>query len=250
MYIKAKQGYNIVINDIEVSFQNGKDYIYVDDEKFNNSNDAKRVMQFLDIKDKVDDTNVKKTKKHYGVQKVAPETFVAFSSQTKKQTGAHVFDPNNESDNREVIKEKVLLSEQKPKTANNKKEEKVEETNTEEVNTEEANISENKKANVNEETNTEETNVNEVEEKPVEEVEETKDPIEDKESVENNETVEEVKDPIETNESEEVVENNEEDNIETVTASEDIEAEKKTKSVGRPRKTSSVKRRGRKTKKK
>ena len=110
--IKAKQGYNIVINDINISLQNGKDYIEVDDELFSSSSDVKRVLKFIDIeKVKVKKEKVKTidtTPIH--VEKPANGVVMMQNDEKTRNTGAVVFDPNKEANPSVVHTENKLIS--------------------------------------------------------------------------------------------------------------------------------------------
>ena len=114
MRIKAKKGYNIVINDINISLQNGKDYIDVDDELFNSSADAKRVLKFIDIekvkvkKEKAKTKTIDTTPIH--AEKPANGVVMMQNDEKQHNTGAVVFDPNKEADTSSVHTESKLIS--------------------------------------------------------------------------------------------------------------------------------------------
>ena len=112
MRIKAKKGYNIVINDINISLQNGKDYIDVDDELFNSSADAKRVLKFIDIEKVKVKKEKAKTIDTTPIHAEKPANGVVMMQNDEKQhnTGAVVFDPNKEADTSSVHTESKLIS--------------------------------------------------------------------------------------------------------------------------------------------
>ena len=137
--IKAKQGYNIVINDINISLQNGKDYIDVDDELFNGSSDAKRVLKFIDIeKVKAKKERVKTidtTPIH--VEKPANGVVMMQNDEKARNTGAVVFDPNKEANpsvvntENKLISDKIEVKAKESSASVNVKEEKKEELKVE-----------------------------------------------------------------------------------------------------------------------
>ena len=132
MKIKAKKGYNIIINDINISLHHGAKPVYVDDETFNNSADVKRLQQFIEIvkdedieEQKEDNSNVTKIVQNSG------NTFVIDTEQSQQKVtkGVVIADPNNEVKNAKTIKAATV--EKKVEPAIEKKVETKTDTKTE-----------------------------------------------------------------------------------------------------------------------
>ena len=98
MKIKAKKGYNVIINDLNISLSaNGKSVI-VDEEAFNNSIDAKQLSKFIEIIN--DDTDVSSSAAsapNINVQanKVSDQAFVIGTDNNKPIGNAVLMDPDN-----------------------------------------------------------------------------------------------------------------------------------------------------------
>lgn len=109
MRIKAKSGYTVNITDINISLQNNRDFIEVDDDIFNNSIDAKKLMKYIEIdNDTANIASIQPNKEKVAgatvhAAEVIPNTFVITEAITEKQTNSIVFDPNNEA-NLNVVK--------------------------------------------------------------------------------------------------------------------------------------------------
>lgn len=98
MKIKAKKGYNVIINDLNLSLSSNGKSIEVDEEKFNNSTDAKQLLKFIEIiKDDVNTNEVTSTKSNNNVQanKVSDQAFVIGSDNNKPIENAVLMDPDN-----------------------------------------------------------------------------------------------------------------------------------------------------------
>ena len=82
MRIKAKQGYNVILNDINIALQSGRDFIEIDEKLFNKSNDAKKFQHLIEI----DTGKAKKTKKAdktpLNIVQTASNIFIADTNQT------------------------------------------------------------------------------------------------------------------------------------------------------------------------
>lgn len=119
--IKPKKGYNVIISDLNLVLKSANDtWINVEEDKLNNSTDAKAVWNLLIIEDaaKVDDKK-KETKKETKPVQTEKTTFVAHEKKEKQPEGVFVAQP------KEV--EEIKVEE--------KTEEKVEEVKTEKVET-------------------------------------------------------------------------------------------------------------------
>ena len=114
MRVKAKPGYNIILGDINISLQNGRDFIEVDDKLFNKSNDAKKFKHLIEI----DTNNTKKIKENkkepFQVIQTSATSFVANVDQPAKQSGTIVYDPNSEADLK-VVQSKQSIDNEKLK---------------------------------------------------------------------------------------------------------------------------------------
>lgn len=117
MRIKAKANYNVHITDINVSLQHSKGFVEIDDDVFNNSQDAKRLAQFIEIENI--NTSNKNTVKAKAVKdsavtmkQVSNTAFVVTADEPAKQSGTIVFDPNNEADLNKVTTPEIILSSQ------------------------------------------------------------------------------------------------------------------------------------------
>lgn len=117
MRIRAKANYNVHITDINVSLQHSKGFVEIDDDVFNNSQDAKRLAQFIEIKNI--NTSNKNTVKAKAVKdsavtmkQVSNTAFVVTADEPAKQSGTIVFDPNNEADLNKVTTPEIILSSQ------------------------------------------------------------------------------------------------------------------------------------------
>lgn len=120
--IKPKKGYNVIISDLNLVLKSANDtWVNVEEDKLNNSTDAKAVWNLLIIEDaaKVDDKK-KETKKETKPVQTEKTTFVAHEKKEKQPEGVFVAQPKEE-----VKEEKV----------EEKTEEKVEEVKTEKVET-------------------------------------------------------------------------------------------------------------------
>ena len=119
MQIKAKQGYNVIINDIDVSLLSGKDFIEISDELLNSSADFKKLSHLIEIKGKK--TAVKKTesvKQKTNVNVVQTEnnmTTIDMNTETKKSDMV-VFTPDLLKDNK-TVKEQPIKQEQVKNTS-------------------------------------------------------------------------------------------------------------------------------------
>lgn len=117
MRIRAKANYNVHITDINVSLQHSKGFVEIDDDVFNNSQDAKRLAQFIEIENI--NTSNKNTVKAKAVKdsavtmkQVSNTAFVVTADEPAKQSGTIVFDPNNEADLNKVTTPEIILSSQ------------------------------------------------------------------------------------------------------------------------------------------
>lgn len=98
MKIKAKKGYNVIINDLNISLSaNGKSVI-VDEEAFNNSIDAKQLSKFIEIINDDTDTDVSSSAAsniNVQVSKVSDQAFVMGTDNNKPIGNAVLMDPDN-----------------------------------------------------------------------------------------------------------------------------------------------------------
>ena len=100
MKIRAKQGYNVELNDIKVSLQANRDWILVDDEVFKNSIDAKSLMKYIETC--ADDTETEsevspKTISNTMVKQTNTGAFIIGTNDgTPVMPNSFVADPNNE----------------------------------------------------------------------------------------------------------------------------------------------------------
>ena len=117
MRIRAKANYNVHITDINVSLQHSKGFVEIDDDVFNNSQDAKRLAQFIEIENIntfSKNTVTAKAVKDSAVtmKQVSNTAFVVTADEPAKQSGTIVFDPNNEADLNKVTTPEIILSSQ------------------------------------------------------------------------------------------------------------------------------------------
>ena len=63
MQIKAKKGYNVILNDIDISLLAEQDYLDVSDELLNSSSDFKKLSHLIEIKGKKSITKKNETDK-------------------------------------------------------------------------------------------------------------------------------------------------------------------------------------------
>ena len=117
MRIRAKANYNVHITDINVSLQHSKGFVKIDDDVFNNSQDAKRLAQFIEIENintSNKNTVTAKAVKDSAVtmKQVSNTAFVVTADEPAKQSGTIVFDPNNEADLNKVTTPEIILSSQ------------------------------------------------------------------------------------------------------------------------------------------
>lgn len=117
MRIRAKANYNVHITDINVSLQHSKGFVEIDDDVFNNSQDAKRLAQFIEIENiNTSNKNTVKTKavkdSAVTMKQVSNTAFVVTADEPAKQSGTIVFDPNNEADLNKVTTPEIILSSQ------------------------------------------------------------------------------------------------------------------------------------------
>lgn len=117
MRIKAKANYNVHITDINVSLQHSKGFVEIDDDVFNNSQDAKRLAQFIEIENiNTSNKNTVKAKvvkdSAVTMKQVSNTAFVVTADEPAKQSGTIVFDPNNEADLNKVTTPEIILSSQ------------------------------------------------------------------------------------------------------------------------------------------
>lgn len=117
MRIRAKANYNVHITDINVSLQHSKGFVEIDDDVFNNSQDAKRLVQFIEIENiNTSNKNTVKTKavkdSAVTMKQVSNTAFVVTADEPAKQSGTIVFDPNNEADLNKVTTPEIILSSQ------------------------------------------------------------------------------------------------------------------------------------------
>lgn len=100
MKIRAKQGYNVELNDIKVSLQTSRDWVLVDDEVFKNSIDAKSLMKYIEIC--ADDVETKsevspKVISNTMVKQTNTGAFIIGTNDgTPVMPNSFVADPNNE----------------------------------------------------------------------------------------------------------------------------------------------------------
>lgn len=98
MKIKAKKGYNVVINDLNISLSTGGKSVIVDEEAFNNSIDAKQLSKFIEIINDNTDTDVSSSAApNINVQanKVSDQAFVMGTDNNKPIENAVLMDPDN-----------------------------------------------------------------------------------------------------------------------------------------------------------
>ena len=117
MRIRAKANYNVHITDINVSLQHSKGFVEIDDDVFNNSQDAKRLAQFIEIENintSSKNTVTAKAVKDSAVtmKQISNTAFVVTADEPAKQSGTIVFDPNNEADLNKVTTPEIILSSQ------------------------------------------------------------------------------------------------------------------------------------------
>lgn len=100
MKIRAKQGYNVELNDIKVSLQASRDWVLVDDEVFKNSIDAQSLMKYIEIC--TNDVEAKsevspKTISNTMVKQTNTGAFIIGANDgTPVMPNSFVADPNNE----------------------------------------------------------------------------------------------------------------------------------------------------------
>lgn len=94
MRIKAKDGYNVIINDLNLALEHGNGFYEVSEEDFHNSNDAKTLIDYIEIDNSKSEN--KKEIKQTNVKKVN-EAYILDNDENEKQTNAVVIDPNNEA---------------------------------------------------------------------------------------------------------------------------------------------------------
>lgn len=144
MKIKAKQGYNIDLNDINVSLQASKGWIEIDDDLFYSSKDVKRLMKFIDIfldtdagdaeTIKQESIEIRKPVFSVSVQKDNKGNYIVGTLENKTPSNVIIMDPNDElvqPEPKNIIssgvekKKKVLKEEPVKKEEPAKKEEPV-----------------------------------------------------------------------------------------------------------------------------
>lgn len=144
MKIKAKQGYNIDLNDINVSLQASKGWIEIDDDLFYSSKDVKRLMKFIDIfldtdagdaeTIKQESIEIRKPVFSVSVQKDNKGNYIVGTLENKTPNNVIIMDPNDElvqPEPKNIIssgvekKKKVLKEEPAKKEESIKKEEIV-----------------------------------------------------------------------------------------------------------------------------
>lgn len=106
MKIKAKQGYNIDLNDINVSLQASKGWIEIDDDLFYSSKDVKRLMKFIDIfldtdagdaeTIKQESIEIRKPVFSVSVQKDNKGNYIVGTLENKTPNNVIIMDPNDE----------------------------------------------------------------------------------------------------------------------------------------------------------
>ena len=104
MKIRAKTGYNIVINDLKIALSTNGKIIEVDEQQFHESSDAKQLMKFIEIiNDDNEDNSItaNENKSTLQANKVADQAFVIGSNNNKPIENAILMDPDN------VIKQPV-----------------------------------------------------------------------------------------------------------------------------------------------
>lgn len=119
MRIKAKDGYNVIINDLNMALQHGKGFYEVSEEAFNNSNDVKTLVDYIEIDNNINTSINKKTVVNTNIKKTK-EAYVVDNNNTK-QSNAIVIDPNNEAD----IKQVKSLQNENIKKEKNKKDDEL-----------------------------------------------------------------------------------------------------------------------------
>lgn len=144
MKIKAKQGYNIDLNDINVSLQASKGWIEIDDDLFYSSKDVKRLMKFIDIfldtdagdaeTIKQESIEIRKPVFSVSVQKDNKGNYIVGTLENKTPSNVIIMDPNDElvqPEPKNIIssgvekKKKVLKEEPVKKEEPAKKEEPI-----------------------------------------------------------------------------------------------------------------------------
>lgn len=96
MKIRAKRGYNIIINDINIILSSENDtFVEVDDETWNNSKDKNSIMQFIEFDDGKQNKKVSKVDKT--VVKQQNDNFVVdVKNKPEHKSDVLIADPNNE----------------------------------------------------------------------------------------------------------------------------------------------------------
>jgi len=96
MKIKAKKGYNIVLNDLKIALSSNGKIVEVDKEQFNTSIDAKQLSKFIEIvneNNQIADNTVSAIN-NLTANKVADQAFVIGSNQQTIEN-AVLMDPDN-----------------------------------------------------------------------------------------------------------------------------------------------------------
>ena len=95
MKIRAKKGYNVVLNDLNIALSSNGKAIEVNEEQFNSSTDAKQLIKFIDIVTQEEEKKEVKSNT-LSVNKVADKAFVVGNEQFKPIGNTVLMDPNNE----------------------------------------------------------------------------------------------------------------------------------------------------------
>lgn len=137
MRIKAKDGYNVIINDLNLALEHGNGFYEVSEEDFHNSNDAKTLIDYIEIDNSKSEN--KKEIKQTNVKKVN-EAYILDNDENEKQTNAVVMDPNNEANLKQLKSVQNIKKEAtEKKSLKNKNQEKENIKNEESIKNEDQN---------------------------------------------------------------------------------------------------------------
>lgn len=129
MRIKAKDGYNVIINDLNLALEHGNGFYEVSEENFRNSNDAKILADYIEIDNSKNEN--KKEIKQTNVKKVN-EAYILDNDENEKQTNAVVIDPNNEANLKQLKSVQNIKKEATEKKSLKNKNQEKEATKNEE----------------------------------------------------------------------------------------------------------------------
>ena len=97
MKIRAKKGYNIIINDLKIALSTNGKIIEVDEQQFNESADAKQLKNFIEIVNDNEENTIftNEIQSKIQVNKVTDQAFVIGTNNNKSIENAVLMDPNN-----------------------------------------------------------------------------------------------------------------------------------------------------------